>query len=135
MVNLEKYKQTAIKAGITGLVTSATYFGVDFLEDMATNNFLNQALDLVQSAATIAVPYLMANKYMRKKGDSSLIRYATQIIPMLFVPEVFKDIDFIVPSGFREHYLSTIGEYPNYLRTIGAAVPFLGDAKRALEKD
>ena len=137
MANLEKYKQTAIKAGITGLAALGTHIGVGALEDLATNNFLNQSLDLVQSAATIVVPYAMASRFMRGKGDSSLIRYATQIAPMLFVPEVFKDLGSFsfIPEGFREHYLSIISQYSNHLSLAGVAVPFLGDAKKALKKD
>jgi hypothetical protein len=128
-MKVEEYKQTGKKAGIIGLATLGTYLGVGSLEEAASGGVAN-AIDFFQTVSSMAVPYIMANRYMRGRGDSSLISYATKIVPMLFLPEALGDLDFI----FGEAYSNAISNNKVYLSAFGAAIPFVEGARNVLRE-
>jgi len=127
--NIAKNHKTSVKAGIISLATLGTYLFFDSAEGVALGNVAN-TIDFLQTTSSMAVPYVMANVYMNKPGDSSAIKHATKILPMLFLPEALGDLGFV----FGETYSQAISNSSVYFSALGASFPFFGAAKRALNK-
>ena len=134
----KRHASTAVKVGIIGGVTAATYFGINGLEELATNQTLQDGIDLIQSMATISVPYVMAHKYLRgeEEGatDHAVARYGVKIAAMLGMPELIQDLGFWLSEDSMEQYQSVIADNADYIKAVAASFPFWGAAKRALRK-
>lgn len=129
----ENNMQTLKKAGITGLATLGTYLATGALEDAVTNPVLSNALDTVQTAATMTVPYVMANKYMNRVGDSDLIKYITKAAPLVLLgPELLGDIGETLNLGAG--YSGFVEGVKNYVRLAGLVIPAIEPAKEVLEE-